>query len=102
MTGTTASRRVFKEFCESTSLHGYSYLYSANSIILKIIWAFVIFIATGLGVKFLTDQTKTYLDGAITTSIETYSAPLKVRRNCQLSIAIYVICLLYTSDAADE
>ena len=81
MTGTTASRRLFKEFCESTSLHGYSYLYNANSIILKITWALIISIATGLGVRFLTEQTKSYLDGAIITSIETSSAPLKVRRN---------------------
>ena len=76
------TRKVFKEFCESTSLHGYSYLYNADSIFSKIVWAFVILAATGLGIMFLTNQTKEYLDGTVTTTIETFSAPLKVRKMC--------------------
>ena len=29
--------KVFRDFCESTTLHGYSYLYIATSILMKII-----------------------------------------------------------------
>ena len=72
-------RNLFKEFCASTSLHGYSYLYNTDSIILKYVWVFVILCATGLGFMFLTKQTKEYLAGTVITSIETSSAPLTVR-----------------------
>ena len=73
------TRNVFQEFCASTSLHGYCYLYNANSIISKIVWAFVILTATGLGIMFLTKQTKEYLGGTVITTIDTFSAPLTVR-----------------------
>ena len=72
------SRKVLNDFCESTSLHGYSYWYSADSLILKVAWTFVIIAATCLGVAFLANQTKEYLDGTILTTIETSSAPLDV------------------------
>ena len=72
---------VFKEFCSSTSLHGYSYLNNADSFVSKIAWVFVILTATGFGIMFLTFQTKAYLAGTVLTSIETFSAPLKVRIN---------------------
>ena len=72
------SRKVLNDFCESTSLHGYSYWYSADSLILKVAWTFVIIAATCLGVAFLAYQTKEYLDGTILTTIETSSAPLDV------------------------
>ena len=72
------ARKVLNDFCESTSLHGYSYWYSADSLILKVAWTFVIIAATCLGVAFLANQTKEYLDGTILTTIETSSAPLDV------------------------
>ena len=77
------SRKVLNDFCESTSLHGYSYWYSADSLILKVAWTVVILAATCLGVVFLGNQTREYLDGTILTTIETSSAPLDV------SILIY-------------
>ena len=72
------SRKVLNDFCESKSLHGYSYWYSADSLILKVAWTFVILAATCLGVVFLGNQTREYLDGTILTTIETSSAPLDV------------------------
>ena len=33
--------KVMKDFCESTSLHGYSHLYVADSIVSKIVWFLV-------------------------------------------------------------
>ena len=88
----TSTRNVFKEFCASTSLHGYSYLYNANSIILKIVWAFVILTATGLGAMFLTKQTKEYLSGTVITTIESFSTPLEVRMKYNYSFD-YAVCI---------
>ena len=73
-----STRKVFNEFCESTSLHGYNYWYNADSVILKVAWAVVILAATCLGMVFLANQTKEYIDGRILTTIETSSAPLDV------------------------
>ena len=70
------TKRILNEFCESTSLHGYSYWYNADSFVLKVCWTFVILAATCLGVVFLANQTQEYLDGTILTTIESSSAPL--------------------------
>ena len=72
---------AFKGFCESTSLHGYSYLYNANSIILKILWVIVILILTGIGIKFCITNTDEYLKARLVTNIESSTAPLEVRTN---------------------
>ena len=70
--------KVFKDFCESTSLHGYNYLYIANSVILKILWIIVIVAATFLGIVFLVSNTNDYLEARIVTTIESSSASLSV------------------------
>ena len=74
----TAEMRVFKEFCESTSLHGYNYLYIGNSIFLKIIWTIIILAMTCLGGWFLMNNTIDYMNAILVTNIESFSAPLKV------------------------
>ena len=70
--------KVFKDFCESTSLHGYSYLYIATSTLMKIIWIVWIVIATALGIGFVVSNTNDYLGAKIVTTIESSSAPLDV------------------------
>lgn len=70
--------KVFKDFCESTSLHGYPYLFIANSIILKILWIIVIIAFTCIGIGFLISNTDDYLSSNIVTTIDTSSAPLTV------------------------
>ena len=74
----TQTAKVFKEFCESTSLHGYPYLFIANSIILRIIWVIVILGFTCLGGYFLLANTNEYLSSGIVTTIESSSASLDV------------------------
>ena len=69
---------VFREFCESTSLHGYNYLILAESLVLKILWLIVILGMTGLGIQFLVTHTHEYIKGRILTTVESYSAPLSV------------------------
>ena len=72
------TRKILKDFCESTSLHGYSYLYLSESIFLKFLWFLVILIATGFGIGFLVSNAKSYFEATIVTNIESASANLTV------------------------
>ena len=70
--------QIPRKFCESTSLHGYSYIANTNLIILKIIWSVVILCFTAIGVMFLVDNTHEYMESRLVTSIESSSASLEV------------------------
>ena len=70
--------RAVKEFCESTSLHGYSYLNNANSIFLTCFWFLVIMAATSFGIVLLVQNTIEYLNANIVTTIQSSSSDLKV------------------------
>ena len=69
---------VLKDFCESTTLHGYSYFGIADSVLAKTVWAIIILLATGTGLSFLVTNTKAYMKATITTSIESSSDNLHV------------------------
>mgnify|MGYP001375651629 CR=1 FL=1 len=86
------TKNVFKDFCESTSLHGYSYLFIGNSIFLKIIWTIVILLMTCVGAMFLMNNTVDYLNARLVTTIESSSAPLKVEpQNQTLTESTFLI-----------
>ena len=70
--------KLLKDFCVSTSLHGYSYLQIADSALAKTIWVIIILLATGTGLNFLVINTKAYMKATITTSIESSSDNLHV------------------------
>ena len=71
--------KILKDFCDSTSLHGYGYLYNINGyVFFKIIWVFVILAMTALGHYLFVKHTKEYLNSTILTTIETSSASLSV------------------------
>ena len=72
------TRKVIQDFCESTSLHGYSYLYNTDSIVLKFVWFIIIIGMTGLGIFFFVENTDAYIKARIVTNIETSSADLSV------------------------
>ena len=72
-------RKIFKEFCEAISLHGYSYLYLSSLVIAKIFWALAIIVCTFLGGGFLYSSTKSYINARIVTTIESSTASLDVR-----------------------
>ena len=76
------TRKVLKDFCESTSLHGYGYIYNNDSIVLKLFWLFVIFSMTGLGILLLVQNTIEFLEHGIYTTTETSSAPISVSNQC--------------------
>ena len=69
---------VFQDFCESTSLHGYSYLYIATSIFIRVFWTIVIVAMTALGIVFVVSNTNDYIEANIITTIESSTAPLDV------------------------
>ena len=70
--------RNLKEFCESTSLHGYSYIFHNESIALNFFWLFIILNMTGLGIFFLVTNTMAFLEHKVYTTTETSSAPTSV------------------------
>ena len=72
------TRRILKDFCGSTSLHGYCYIYNDESIALKLFWLFIILIMTGLGILFLVTNTMAFLEHKVYTTTETSSAPISV------------------------
>ena len=74
------TRKVLKDFCESTSLHGYGYIYNNDSIVLKLFWLFVIFSMTGLGILLLIQNTIEFLQHEIYTTTETSSASIGVSK----------------------
>ena len=65
--------RTVKGFCESTSLHGYSYLNNANSIFLKFFWLLVILVATSFGLVLLV-QNQTGLNNLFKLVSESYQS----------------------------
>ena len=70
--------QISRKFCESTSLHGYSYIANTNSIIMKIMWLVVILCLSAIGVKFLVVNTHEYMESRLSYSIESSSASLEV------------------------
>ena len=70
--------RAVKGYCESTSLHGYSYLNNANSIFMKTFWFLVIMTATSFGIVLLVQNTIEYLNSNIVTTIQSSNSDLKV------------------------
>ena len=76
--------KVLKDFCESTSLHGYNHFHIADSVLAKIIWGVIIIIATGTGLNFLVTNTKTYMQATIVTNIESSSDNLHVSNSLKI------------------
>ena len=70
--------RNFKDFCESTSLHGYNYLHMTASIALKIFWFIVITTMTVIAIVFVVKNTNDYVKSDIVTNIESTSGQLTV------------------------
>ena len=70
--------RILKDFCESTSLHGYNYLSNGTSIAQKVFWAIVITTMTATGISLLIQNTGDFVDSRIITTIDSSSAPLDV------------------------
>ena len=70
--------RIFKDFSEATSLHGYNYLYMTTYITLKTFWSIIIATMTVIGIVFVVRNTSAYLKSNIVTNIESTSGQLTV------------------------
>ena len=82
-------KKVIQDFCESTSLHGYSYLNIANSTVSKLIWTLIILAMTGLGSYFFVKNTNDYINARLVTNIETSSANLSVSNKGREEILLF-------------
>ena len=71
-------QKIAKDFCESTSLHGYSYLYIVDSFLSKLLWMFAILFTTAIGIFLFVRNTSEYIKSGIVTNIDTSSANLSV------------------------
>ena len=71
-------KSTFQDFSQSTSLHGFSYLYISNANISKIVWGIVILTFSGLGIGLLVTNTEDYLSSRIVTNIESSTYPIDV------------------------
>ena len=72
-----------RNFCESTSLHGFSFLYHSKSVAIRLVWIFAIVAMMGVGTFFLVDNTDTYLKSRLVTNIESSTD--------DLDVSIYII-----------
>ena len=72
------TEKMTKKFCESTSLHGFSFMYNANTIVVKLIWIFSIIAMMGVGTFFLVTITDTYIKSRLSTNFESSIANLDV------------------------
>jgi hypothetical protein len=85
--------RTVQGFCESTSLHGYSYLNNANSNFLKFFWFLVITVTTSFGLVLLVQNTIEYLNANIVTTIQSSNSDLKVSIKLRFLIVFHFIYL---------
>ena len=67
-----------KDFCDSTSLHGYTYLSNGTSIAQKVFWVIIIITMTAIGLSLLVQNTGDFCNSRIVTTIDSSSAPLDV------------------------
>lgn len=67
-----------QEFCQATSLHGYSYLFNSKSWIVRLLWVMVIIAMTGIGFEFFAISLETYMRSGIVTTIDSATSPLEV------------------------
>ena len=91
--------KTFRDFCESTSLDGYKYLYISNFTVVKVIWAIIILTISSIGIGLVVSNTDQYLKSRLTTSIEPSTASLNVsnfyiqkNRNKQECNTVKVLC----------
>ena len=69
---------MIKYFCESTSLHGFSFLSLANGAYTKLVWILAIISMTVVGATLLLKHTHDYMNSGLVTNIESSTATLSV------------------------
>ena len=72
--------KIIEEFCDLTSLHGFSFLNKANTIAVKLVWISAIIGMMGVGTQFLVNNTSAYINSRLVTNIESSTANLSVSK----------------------
>ena len=70
--------KLTREFCKSTSLHGFGFLYNAKTVAERLVWILAIVAMMGVSVFFLILNTNAYLKSGLNTNIESSTADLSV------------------------
>ena len=70
--------KIWKDFCESTSLHGFGHLTNATSALQKLFWVIVILGMATLGIIAVIGNTGQFLNAGIVTTIQSSASSLKV------------------------
>ena len=74
---------LIKYFCESTSLHGFSFLSMANGVFTKLVWILAIISMTVVGAVLLLKNTDDFMNSRLETNIESSTATLSVSNGLQ-------------------
>ena len=69
---------LIKDFCESTSIHGVGFLYTANTLFTKLVWILAIIAMIVVGAVFLVNNTVAYNKSKLITTIES-SSDLRIK-----------------------
>ena len=78
MSASEYHKMKIRDFCESTSLHGFSFLYHSKTKVTKSIWIIAIVALLGVGIFFLVDNTDAYIKSRLVTNIESFTDDLDV------------------------
>ena len=78
MSSSAYRKMKIRDFCESTSLHGFSFLYHSKTMVTKSVWIIAIVALLGVGIFFLVDNTDAYIKSRLETNIESFTDDLDV------------------------
>jgi hypothetical protein len=73
----SSEMKNFENFCEETSLHGWSYLNNKMNKFWKMIWMLFIFLIIGTSIYVIEMNIKSYLQATTVTTIDSTIASLK-------------------------
>ena len=78
MSASKYHKMKIRDFCESTSLHGFSFLYHSKTMVTRSVWIIAIVALLGVGIFFLVDNTDAYIKSRLVTNIESFTDDLDV------------------------
>ena len=70
---------AFREFCASTSLHGWQHLNKVTTYNGKFVWLVIVLASLGVASVFLRTAVNDFVNRSVVTTIETTTGSLQVR-----------------------
>ncbi len=69
--------KAFEQFCDTTSLHGFKFLYVGESkIVANLFWSFVIIMTMGTSALFMRSNIEEFTDTTVAYNLESPTVPL--------------------------